>query len=111
MSVTLDEFCQDVGIPEKLKSDRAPELCGHTSEFLKNAQKRGIDLTYAEPERKNQIWKVDIEIRELKKRWHQKKKTKAVTNRLWDFGAKYISKIMQFLPCNSLNGRTGYNRR
>ena len=107
-SATLDEFCQDVGIPEQLKSDRAPELCGRTSEFLKNAKKKGIDLTYAEPERKNQIWKVDIEIRELKKRWHQKKKTKAVPSRLWDFGAKYTAKIMQFLPRNSLNGRTGY---
>ena len=52
---TLREFCSDVGIPEKLKSDRAPEFCGRDSEFLRNARSKGIDLTYSEPERKNQI--------------------------------------------------------
>ena len=25
---TLQEFCKNVGIPDNLKSDRAPELCG-----------------------------------------------------------------------------------
>ena len=54
-STTLNDICSNVRTPEKLKSDRAPEFCGQDSAFLKNANKRGIDLTYSEPERKNQI--------------------------------------------------------
>ena len=96
-NVTLNDFCQDVGTPEKLKSDRAPEFCGRDSAFLKNAKKKGIDLTYSEPERKNQIYKVDHEIRELKRRWHEKMSKKRVPRRLWDFGLKYSAKIMQLL--------------
>ena len=49
---TLNDFCNDVGVPEKLKSDRAPELSGRNSAFLANAKNRGISLTFAEPERK-----------------------------------------------------------
>ena len=49
-ATSLKEFCEDVGIPEQLKSDRAPEFCGRNSEFLKLAKKKTIELTYAEPE-------------------------------------------------------------
>lgn len=104
---SLNDFCADVGIPEKLKSDRAPEFCGRESAFLKSAQKRGIELTYSEPDRKNQIYKVDLEIRELKKRWHQKKISKRVPERVWDFGLKHAAEILQIIPRNSLDGRTG----
>ena len=61
-NTSLNEFYQDVGIPEKLASDQAPEFWGCNSAFLKNAKGKGIDLTYAEPDRKNQIYKVDLEI-------------------------------------------------
>ena len=54
-NTSLNEFCQDVGILEKLASDQAPDFCGRNSAFLKNAKGKGIDLTYAEPDRKNQI--------------------------------------------------------
>ena len=54
-NVSLNDLCNDVGIPEKLASDRAPELCGRKSTYLTNAKLKGIDLSYAEPERKNQI--------------------------------------------------------
>ena len=52
-NVSLNDFCNDVGIPEKLASDRTPELCSRKSAFLANAKLKGIDLTYADPERKN----------------------------------------------------------
>ena len=32
-STTLNDFCQDVGTPERLKSDRAPEFSGRDSAF------------------------------------------------------------------------------
>ena len=76
-NASLNDFCSnDVGIPEKLASDRSPELCSRKSTFLAHAKLKGIDLKYAEPERKNQIWRVDNEIRKLKTglttRWHPK---------------------------------------
>ena len=37
VNVSLNDFCNDVGIPEKLASDRAPELYGRKSAFLANA--------------------------------------------------------------------------
>jgi len=70
------------------------------------AKRKGIDLSYAEPEQNNQIWKADLEIRELKKRWHSKMRTKNVSKRLWDFGTKHAAKIMQLLPRNAWHERT-----
>ena len=77
---------------------------------MKNAKDKGIDLSYAEPERKNQLWKVDLEIRELKRRWHNKMKSKNVPERLWCFGLKHSSQIMRLLPRASLQGRTGHEQ-
>lgn len=74
---TLSTFCNDLGIPAKLKSDRAPELCGKGSSFYKYARKQHIDLTYAEPDRKNQISAIDTEIRQLKKRTRSKMVSRA----------------------------------
>lgn len=39
VSNTLNEFCNDVGTPAKLKSDHAPELVGRNTPFLKLAWK------------------------------------------------------------------------
>ena len=109
-SATLNDFCNDVGTPEKLKSNRAPEFCVRDSEFLKNARKGGIDLTYSEPKQKSQIWKVDHEIKEMKKRWHSKMQSRSIPKWLWDFGLKYVAKITQLLPRNLLQGRTGFEQ-
>ena len=105
-AISLKEFCEDVGVSENLKRDRAPEFCGRQSQFRQMVQKKGIELTHAKPERKNQIYKVDIELRELRKRWHNKMRSKGVLQRLWDFGLKHLSKIIQHIPHDQLTGRT-----
>ena len=69
---TLKDFCQDMGLPEHIMSDQASELCCTNSKFLALAKKRHIDLTYAKPDRSDQMWKVNIEIKELKKAYHKK---------------------------------------
>ena len=89
-----------------MKSDRASALCGRDSEYLKVARKKGIDLTYAEAERKTQVYKVDLEIRELKKYCHRKMVEKKAPKRLWDFCLRHAAKVRQFLPRNNLHGRT-----
>ena len=109
-NMSLNDFCNDVGEPHKLKSDRAPEFCGRSTQFLANAKKRGIDLTYAEPERKNQISPIDVEIREIRKRTHNKMKGRNVPRRLWDYCLTHQSKVRQFLPRNKLNGRSAFEQ-
>ena len=69
-NMSLNYFYNNIVIPEKLKSDRAPEFCGRNSEFLKYAKRKGIDLTYAEPKHKNRIAPIDVDIRKLRKRTH-----------------------------------------
>ena len=70
---------------KKINSDRAPEFCRRNYEFLKYAKLKGIDLTYTEPERKNQIAPIDVDIRELRKCTHKKMKAKNKPMRLWDY--------------------------
>ena len=105
---TLSTFCSDLGVPANLKSDRAPELVGKGTPFYKHARKRHIDLTYAEPDRKNQISAIDTEIRELKKRTRSKMVRRNVPSRMWDYALVHSAEIMQFIPRSRLRGRTGY---
>ena len=49
-NMSLNDFCNNVGIPEKLNSDRAPEFCGRNYALIKSAKRKEIDWTYAEPE-------------------------------------------------------------
>ena len=108
VSDTLSTFCDDLGVPAKLKMDRAPELVGKGTAFYKLARKRHIGLTYAEPERKNQIAPVDTEMRELQKRTRSKMVRKNVPSRMWDYALVHTAEIMQFIPRPGLRGRTGY---
>ena len=62
-NVSLNYSFNDVGIPEKFKRDRAPELCMRNSEFLKSVKQKVINLTYTEPDFKNQIAPIDVDIR------------------------------------------------
>ncbi len=107
-SMTLNDFCNNIGMPEKLKSNRAPEFCGRNLAFLKNLKRKGIGLTYSKPELKNQIWKVDLKIKEMKRRWHNKMRTRKLPKSLCDYDAKYTVTIMQILPRNLLQNRTCY---
>ena len=83
--MSLNYFCNYVGIPENIKIDRDPEFCGHNSEFMKSAKRKGIDLTYYEPERKKKIAPIDVDIRELRKRTHNKMNATNMKRRLWDY--------------------------
>ena len=72
----LQEFCEDVGISENIKSNRAPEFCAHDSPYLKLIKDKRFNLTYAEPEHCTEIYNLDITIKELKKHWHHKMSSK-----------------------------------
>ena len=101
-NMSLNDFCNDVGITENLKSDRTPEFSGKNSEFLKYFKQKGIELSYAEPERKNQISPIDVEIREPRKRTHKKMKATNTPRRLWDNCLVHQANIRQCLPRDNM---------
>ncbi len=58
----LQRFTDNVGIPAKLKSDMAATFVGQHTDFQALVRQLGIDMTFAEPYRHNQIPSVDIAI-------------------------------------------------
>ena len=66
---TLDEFAQDVGIPEHLVTDLAGELSGPHTEFMKHVRRLKIDIHWCEKGRHQQNHKAEREIGILKQRW------------------------------------------
>ena len=73
---TLRMFADDVRIPDRLRSDLAPEITGKNTEFQAQVKRLRIDMTYTEKERSNQNHAAEQEIGHLKKRFRQKMVTK-----------------------------------
>ena len=105
---SLRQFCKDVGVPVNLESDFAKAFVGKHTEFQKVIKKNGIELTFTEPGH-HQLHKLDVSIRELRRRWHTKMTARNIPRRVWDFGIEYEAKLMQFIPRGS-EDRTGYER-
>ena len=68
----LTEFADDVGIPDTLLSDGAPEMVGPKTEFMKEEKRLKIRLKRSEVGRSNQNYAAEREIGELKKRWRNR---------------------------------------
>jgi len=75
---SLRRFTEEIGIPANLKCDMAAAFVGRHTDFQRLVQKLNINLTYAEPYRHNQLQQIDVAIRELKCKWHNKMGTKNV---------------------------------
>jgi predicted GIY-YIG superfamily endonuclease len=104
----LAEFARDVGVPTDLRADLASYFTGRNIEFVKEAKRLRIKLTtYAEKGRHNQNHAAEREIRDLKRRWHNKMVGKNAPKRLWDFGLVHQSEIMSRMS-RGRDGRTGY---
>ena len=102
----LTEFTDDVGIPDTLMSDGAPELVGPHTEFMKEVHRLKIRLKRSEVGRSNQNYAAEREIGELKKRWRNRMAKKKVPSRLWDYGLVYEANILNRIPRGSQQ-RTG----
>ncbi len=103
----LRRFTEDYGVPAKLKSDMAPNFVGHRTRFQALVQKLGINMTFSEPYRHNQLQQVDVAMRDLQRRWRTKMTSKRIPPRLWCFGIEHQAKLMQFIP-RGHNERSGY---
>jgi len=87
---TLSIFIHEVGIPNALHSDDAPELMqGKFKQLCKEYQ---IQTSYTEP---YSPWQNSAEggIREVKRLVHRKMTAKRVPQRLWDFCMKWACEV------------------
>jgi hypothetical protein len=85
----LTEFADDVGIPDSMLSDGAPEVIGPKTDFMKEVNRLKIRLKRSEAGRLNQNYAAEREIGELKKRWRNRMLKRKVPPRLWDYGLVY----------------------
>jgi hypothetical protein len=106
---TLKEFVDDVGILEMLRADQAPEMVGSNTDFQKEIRRIRTKMTFSEPGRSSQNHYAELEIRELKRRFWRKMVEKNVHKRMWEYGLKWTSEIMQRI-LRGPDGRTGYEQ-
>ena len=104
---SLRQFTEEIGIPANLKCDMVAAFVGRHTDFQRLVQKLGINMTYAEPYRHNQLQQVNVAIQELKRKWRNKMGSRNVPRRLWCFGLEHQAKLMQFIP-RGHNDRSGY---
>jgi hypothetical protein len=105
--VALSDFVRDVGVPTDIRTDLASYFTGHNTNFVKETKRLHIKVTYAEKGRHNQNHAAEREIRNLKRRWHNKMTAKAIPKRLWDFGLVHQAELISRMA-RGKNGRTGY---
>jgi hypothetical protein len=94
----LTEFADNVGIPDSLLSDGAPEGIGPKTDFMKEVNRLKIRLRRSEAGRSNQNYAAERENGELKKRWRNRMLKRKVPPRLWDYGLVYKTNILNRIP-------------
>lgn len=106
---TLTLLVQDVGVPQKLHVDNAPEMVGRGTPFFRRARKEGIDLTSIEPERPDQNYG-EILVGRVKLLTAKLMQRKNVPMRLWCYAMEYASELSCIIvPGMYRNrGRSGY---
>ncbi|KAI2502057.1 Reverse transcriptase (RNA-dependent DNA polymerase) [Fragilaria crotonensis] len=99
IAFALQEFIDDVGIPENLTCDFASEQqTGKHTGVMKIIRRHNIKLHVAEKGRGiTQNHRAETEIREIKTKWKARMRSNQVPSRLWDYGLVYISEIQSIL--------------
>ena len=77
----LSHFVSDVGIPDVLVTDNAPEMIGANTDFQKTCRHYKIKTRQTEPHTPQQN-RAELAIRELKRKWRSKMQDKMVPKRL-----------------------------
>jgi hypothetical protein len=98
IAAALNEFIDDVGIPDTLICDLASEQIGKHTEVMKIVRRRQIKMRMAEKGRgTTQNHRAETEIREVKTKWKTRMRASQVPARLWDYGLVYIAEIQSLL--------------
>ena len=101
----LQEFIQDVGVPNIIVVDNAPEQVGPKTKFQKVVKFNQCSMRTTEPHTSKQN-KVEPMIGRLRRRWRQTMTKNQVPRRLWDYGLVWEAEIISRLA-TSPTGRTG----
>ena len=98
--ITLGRFLEDVGVPNKMIYDGAPEQIGPESKFQKIMRKYQIKGHQNEAfTQKNN--RAEDGVRELKRRWKQRLIRRRAPKRVWDFGLVWESEILSRMCRNN----------
>jgi hypothetical protein len=90
----LTTLVQDVGIPNSLFCDNAPEMVGHETNFRKTTNYYKIKLLTNEPHTPKQNRIAEGTISHMRWHWLAIQQQKQVSLQLWDFGLVWIAEIM-----------------
>ena len=101
---SLQDFSDDIGIPDTLVCNLATEQTGWHTPMMKEVWRLQIKMQNAEKGRSNQNHKAETKIRELKKRWKTRMIEKKVPKRLCDYGLVYIAELLS-ITSRGTNGR------
>lgn len=94
----LNEFINDVGVPDTLTCDLATEQTGRHTEVVKLMRRFNIKPRMAEKGRGiTQNSRAEAEIREVKTKWKARMRANQVPSRLWDYGLVYIAEVQSLL--------------
>ena len=94
----LQQFIDDVGVPDNLVCDFASEQTGKHTDVMKIVRQTDIKLRIAEKGRGiTQNHRAESEIREIKTKWKTRMQENLTPSRLWDYGLVYIAEIQSIL--------------
>ena len=85
----LRTFCQEFGVPDKLKFDGSKEKVQRKIKFMKQISKNDIDFHVIKPDRHNQNPCEGV-IREVRRKWFRTMIRNRVPRRLWDYGIRWV---------------------
>lgn len=107
----LDLFVDEVGIPETLLTDNAPEFVGHNSRFEQRSRYYNISRRFTEPYSPWQN-RAEIEVKELKKATRRRIRKTGAHPRLWNYAGIWSSEVrcLTAHPNPRLKGRTPWER-
>jgi hypothetical protein len=103
---TLQDFADDVGIPDTFICDLATEQVGLHTPMIKEVRRLRIQLHNSEKGCSNQNHKAETKIHEVKKKWKICMHEKNILRRLWDYGLVYIAEIAS-ITARGPTGRPG----
>ena len=104
---SLQNFADDVGVPEFLVFDGAQEFMGLKTPFRRLCNHLKVTPLPTEPGKKNQNHAAEFEIGALKKRWRQRRTQKGLSSRLWDYGMVHDAELLSRYS-RGKHGRTGF---
>ena len=90
----LLKFCQEFGVPDKLKFYGSKEQGQRKIEFMKKIKNNNIDFHVIEPDRHNQN-PCERVIREVRRKWFRTMIRNRVPRRLWDYVMRWVCKTTQ----------------